>query len=232
MPNSRPQRLSESIYQTLKTQIWRFALMPGDRFSEGEVAARLHVSRTPVRQALQRLEREGYVQVHFKSGWQVRLLDAAEMDDLYDVRMVLERAAIEKLCSQSCAQGVAAIQDLCAIWCVPEAQRLTDGAVVADLDEAFHNALVAATGNREMARMHQHISERIRILRRLDFTEPHRIALTYQEHQQILAKIVKSQSQDAQLLLTRHIQASKAQVRSLTLNRLAQARAPVQATGT
>ena len=232
MKAPRPQSLAEGIYQALKDEIWRFALLPGDRFSEGDVAQRLNVSRTPVRQALHRLEREGYVEVHFKSGWQVRLLDFAEVDDLYDVRIVLERAAIEKLCNCESEKAQHALTELCAIWCVPEAQRLTDGAVVADLDEAFHCALVAATGNREMARVHQQISERIRILRRLDFTATHRIEMTYAEHEKILTKIVASQNLDAQRLLQGHIEVSKAQVRTLTLNRLEEARAPIHATGT
>ncbi len=59
----RPQVLAEKVCQAIKEDIFAFRLMPGDRFSENEIAERLGVSRTPVRQALFRLEREGYVSV-------------------------------------------------------------------------------------------------------------------------------------------------------------------------
>ncbi|WP_250547728.1 GntR family transcriptional regulator, partial [Serratia marcescens] len=69
---ARPEGLAERIYLQLKADIFEFRLLPGDRFSESEVAQRMAASRTPVRQALFRLEREGYVEVLFRSGWQVR----------------------------------------------------------------------------------------------------------------------------------------------------------------
>ena len=53
----RPEALAERVYQTLKNDIFDFRLMPGDRFSENEIAERMSVSRTPVRQALFWLER-------------------------------------------------------------------------------------------------------------------------------------------------------------------------------
>ncbi|MCE3253821.1 MAG: GntR family transcriptional regulator, partial [Cellvibrio sp.] len=64
--------LTERIYQTLKDDIFSFRLLPGDRFSENEIAERVAASRTPVREALARLQREGFVDVSFRSGWQVK----------------------------------------------------------------------------------------------------------------------------------------------------------------
>ncbi|MGH8364208.1 MAG: GntR family transcriptional regulator, partial [Pseudomonas sp.] len=62
-PGERPDSLAERVYQQLKDDIFGFRLLPGDRFSEGDVAERMQASRTPVRQALYRLEREGYLEV-------------------------------------------------------------------------------------------------------------------------------------------------------------------------
>ena len=95
---------------------------------------------------------------------------------------------------------------------------------MSELDERFHCALVEATGNREMARMHYAITEKIRIIRRLDFTQASRIAATYEEHVQILDAILQRCGEQAQQLLTRHIELSKQQVRKITLHRLQVAR--------
>jgi DNA-binding GntR family transcriptional regulator len=211
------KNLAESVYRGLKSDIFEFRLPPGSRFSENEVAARARVSRTPVREALFRLEREGYVQVHAKSGWSVRPLDFDLLDHLYDLRLVLETAAVQRLCSADPKDRLA---DLARIWLVAPRSRLTDGVRVARLDEEFHSTLVEAAGNPELARVHQSITERIRIVRRLDFTHPERIVYTYLEHGQILRAMLARSSARAVQLLSSHIEASKAEVRKISLHRL------------
>jgi DNA-binding GntR family transcriptional regulator len=79
---TRKPSLAEGVYRQLKQDIFDFRLLPGDRFTESEVAVRLRVSRTPVREALYRLQKEGYLQVHFRAGWSVRELDFKQFDDL------------------------------------------------------------------------------------------------------------------------------------------------------
>ena len=227
MSPTRPRRqnLAEGIYQTIKDDVLSFRLLPGDWFSEGAVAERLAVSRTPVRQALHRLEREGYLQLHFRSGWQVRTLDMQVFEELYEVRIVLEQEALRRLCTRAETKVPALLQALLDIWLVPAEQQISDGPTVAGLDERFHCQLVAAAGNQQMTQMHAQISERIRILRRLDFTQQPRIDLTYAEHGQILQAVLERDWPRAQALLEGHIQASKAQVRTITLHGLQSARA-------
>ena len=96
-PNPR-ENLAERIYRQLKQDIFDFRLLPADRFSENEIAERMGASRTPVREALFRLEREGYVEVLARSGWQVKPFDFKYFEELYDVRTVLECAAVRRLC--------------------------------------------------------------------------------------------------------------------------------------
>jgi DNA-binding GntR family transcriptional regulator len=218
--------LATAVYAQVKKDIFDFRLLPGARFSESEVAARSGVSRTPVREALLRLAREGYLQVHPKSGWSVSPLDFDQFDHLYDLRVVLELAAVGRLCA---AKDPAALDKLRAVWLVGPGGRLTDGATVAQLDEEFHASLVAAAGNPELARVHQDITERIRILRRLDFTHPERIIYTYREHAEILRAVLAGKSTRAAALLRSHIDASKAEVRTITLHRLHLAHLDAQA---
>jgi len=211
------KNLAESVYRVLKTDIFEFRLLPGTRFSENEVAARSRVSRTPVREALFRLEREGYLQVHPKSGWSVRPLDFDLLDDLYDLRLVLETAAVQRLCA---GDPKAALAGLAKVWLVAPRSRLTDGARVARLDEEFHSTLVDAAGNPELTRVHHSITERIRIVRRLDFTHPERVVYTYLEHGQILRAVLARRSARAVQLLKSHIEGSKNEVRKISLHRL------------
>ena len=211
------RKLAGSVYERLKSDILDFRLPPGTRFSETEVAKRAHVSRTPVREARFRLEREGSLQVRSKSGWSVRPLDFEQIYQLYDLRVVLEAAAVSRLCADNPGAALAGLKK---IWLVVPRSRLSDGARVARLDEEFHATLVAAAGNAELARIHQGITERIRIVRRLDFTHPERIHYTYIEHGQILRAILARRRALALELLQAHIGASKQEVRKISLHRL------------
>ena len=213
--------LADQAYAQVKQMIFEFVLMPGDRFSESELAQGVAVSRTPLRQALQRLEREGFLRVMPKIGWQVAPLDFDVFDELYDLRVLIECHSARQLATAEQRPGLAALAE---VWLVPAAERLTDSAEVGALDEKFHTQLVAAGGNREMARVHHEITERIRIIRRLDFTKPARVEATYDEHARILRAITRRRADDAASLLKAHVEQSKLEVRHITLDMLHRAR--------
>ncbi len=216
--------LSQMAYEALKRNIFDFELLPGDRFSETDIAARLNMSRTPVRDALYRLEREGFLQVHLRVGWSVRPFDFAQFENFYDLRLILEQASIVRLCDLPERPD---LDKLKAVWLVPAAERLTVSKEVSELDEAFHSSLVHAAGNPEVARCHREVTERIRIIRRLDFTQQHRIEQTYNEHAQILRAVIRRRADEANRLLRSHIESSKAEVRKITLHHLYTARTAI-----
>lgn len=213
------------MYEQLKRDIASFTLVPGDRFTENELCERLDVSRTPVRQALTRLQQEGYVEVLFRSGWRVLPFDFEQFEQLYDLRMVLECTAVQRLCGDGEAVDRALIDALVATWIVPATERCSDMVQVGALDEQFHCSLVSAAGNAEMTRVHREVTERIRIIRRLDFTKPARIDATYEEHGKILKAIQRKRGDQAALLLRTHIETSQAEVRKITLHQMHLARA-------
>jgi len=221
-PAVAERSLAETAYEKIKARIFDFELLPGDRFTETEIAEHLRMSRTPARDALYRLEREGYLNVHLRIGWSVRPFDFRQFENSYDLRLILEEASVTRLCELAERPR---LDDLKSAWLVPSGERLSVGNDVAALDEAFHRALVEAAGNPEVSRCHREVTERIRIIRRLDFTQPHRIANTYDEHAQILRAVIRRRADEANRLLRSHIAASKAEVRKITLHRLYAARA-------
>ncbi len=216
--------LAEQVYTRLKEELHDFALVPGDRLAEAEVGQRLGVSRTPVREALFRLRNEGFLEVEAKMGWFVLPLDFAKLDELYDLRVTLELAALARLCAAPESGEQQEMQTLKACWLVPPTERLTEAREVGALDEEFHATLVRAAGNREAARVHRDLTERIRIVRRLDFTRGDRIEATYNEHAQILRAVIQRKLDRAQLLLRTHIEQSKVEVRKISLHAMHEAR--------
>jgi len=220
--NPKQETLVDQIYAKLKNDIFEFRILPGDEFTESAVADYVKASRTPVREALFRLENEGYLECRFRNGWLVNRFDFKFFEDLYDIRLVLETAAVNRLCEATAPHPDVATLE--RAWVVDPIARIKDGLVVAKMDERFHEVLVESTGNLEMAKMHRSITERIRIIRRLDFTVEERVSITYQEHSEILQSIRTFDAARSTALLREHIEASRNEVRKITFERLSGAR--------
>jgi DNA-binding GntR family transcriptional regulator len=226
-PLARAASRADHVYSQLRDDIFEMRLLPGDRITEGGVAERFEVSRTPAREALQRLQSDGLMQGYVRGGWEVVPIDFKRFDDLYEMRELIETFALRKICGASASDVAAMLDALEAVWSVPPAQRVSDGRDVAALDEAFHQALVDATGNGELMSALRSVTDRIRIVRRLDFVYGNCIASTYDEHAAILRAVREHRTEDAVALLESHIRGSRASVRTLTLHRLHGARTSV-----
>lgn len=217
----KPASRAEEIYARLREDVFEFRLLPGQRFTETELAEHYGASRTPVREALLRLQAEGLVRGYFRSGWEVVPIDFTRFDHLYELRRLLEVHAVRKLSMRELATETQSMLDaLAATWIVDKSARLRDARKISVLDEAFHTNLVAAAGNPEILRVHAEITDRIRIIRRLDFTYAHRVNNTYDEHAAILRAIQRHKSDQAELLIRAHIDRSQIETRKITLHRL------------
>lgn len=220
--NSEFSSLAEHAYAEIKQKIFNFEMMPGDLISEGNLAKLVNVSRTPLRQALQQLQHGGFIKAIPKIGWQIAPLDFDKLDELYDFRILIESNAVKALCNSNRDNPI--FKELQKIWLVPKSKRSFNTLEVGILDEQFHTSLVKASGNEEMLKTHSEITERIKIVRRLDFTKAARISNTYDEHGQIIKAILAGRSGEAQRLLKAHIEQSKIEVRKITLGMLQDAR--------
>lgn len=225
---ARAISLPEYVYAQLRDDIFEMRLLPGDQITETEIAAHFRVSRTPVREALQRLQGDGLMQGYVRGGWAVVPIDFKRFKDLYEVRKLIETFAVAKLCGGDDVDRHL-LDELKSTWCVAPDARLADGRRVAALDEAFHQTLVRATGNLEMADAFDRITDRIRIVRRLDFVYGDCVGSTYEEHALLLARIAAGESEKAVQLMTEHIEGSHAEVNQITLHRLRSMRASTSA---
>ena len=224
VPRLRPQNLADSVYDQLKSELFEFRLLPGDRSTEGEVAERTGASRTPVRQALYRLQREGFLDVNFRNGWEVRPLDFAQLDAMYELRILIEQASVRRMKDLNSTELNDVLVPIEARWRVRPADRSSEVHEFAKWDEEFHCSLVAASKNSEFARVHLEVTEKIRFVRRLSFTEHSRITATYKEHSAILETLRNREFEAAADQLATHIEVSRAQNRKITLLKLQDAR--------
>jgi len=225
--SSRSGSLPEYVYARLREDIFDMRLLPGDQITETEIAAYFKVSRTPVRQALQRLQGDGLMQGYVRGGWEVVPMDFKRFSDLYEMRKLIETHVVRRLCTRDPAHplDLSCIEGLRRVWCVPGSARELDGPKASLLDEQFHQTLVRAAGNQEMADAFDRLTDRIRIVRRLDFLYGDCLHSTYEEHAAILDCIAAGDADEAVRRMGEHIDGSHAEVNQITLHRLHSARA-------
>lgn len=211
---------SERVFQQLRQEIYQFVLLPGDRFTEVDIARRLGCSRTPVREALLLLQNEGLVRRCLRNGWEVFPIDFDVYEDMYETRALIEVNSVRTLCSSTSAkvnrEGLAGLN---AVWRVAPQEGLACDDI-ASLDEQFHLALTEAAGNRELTAILSNITNRIRIMRRLDFEYETRVTQTYKEHAELLEAIEQRDEARAVALISAHIQDAYQGASTITLRRL------------
>jgi DNA-binding GntR family transcriptional regulator len=144
------QSLTRQAYAMIKERILSNALAPGYQALEAEVADDLCMSRTPVREALIRLEAEGLVELKPRHGMRVLPVSPDDMREIYQILTALETAAVGLIAGQhQRADALADLREACDRMDRCLAEDDLDG--WADADEAFHGALVTHCGNRRLA---------------------------------------------------------------------------------
>jgi DNA-binding GntR family transcriptional regulator len=156
----RPGPLRERVYEALLELITTRALQPGQHLVESELAGHLGVSRQPVREALQRLNTEGWVDLRPAQGAFVHEPTAQEADQLLTVRTLLEAEAARLAAADATAEKIGALAELCAEGESAVAADDVDRAVA--LNAAFHAKIMELAGNAVLAELAAQVDRRVR----------------------------------------------------------------------
>lgn len=137
--------LRDVVFNTLRQAILKGELKPGERLMEIALAERLGVSRTPIREAMRKLEQEGLVVMIPRRGAQVASITEKDLNDVLEVRIALENMAVEKACSRMTEEALG------KLWLAAKnfERTMKDGDLVklAEADEAFHEIIYQASDN-------------------------------------------------------------------------------------
>jgi DNA-binding GntR family transcriptional regulator len=195
---------ADEVHGELRAALLAGAFPYGERLTEEQLAERYATSRTPVREALRRLEGDGHLVRDRSGGVRPNPPRVTSLRELYEVRIVLEDLAVR-------TADPARLTALAAEWEELRDER-DDSPDFVRLDEAFHEELARASGNQATERYLRDINERIRVIRIHDFTTADRIAATVAEHLEILSAIRASRTDAAAALMRVHIERSAAVV--------------------
>ena len=196
----RPGPLRDRVYGALLELITTRALQPGQHLVESELAGHLGVSRQPVREALQRLNTEGWVDLRPAQGAFVHEPTDAEADQLLTVRTLLEAEAARLAAVHAGSEGVAALEALCAEGERAVAADDVDAAVA--LNARFHAKVMELAGNAVLAELAGQVDRRVRwyytpIARQ-------RGRQSWIEHRELIAAITDRDEQRATAVMRQH----------------------------
>ncbi|MFD1795500.1 GntR family transcriptional regulator [Paracoccus aurantiacus] len=207
-----PALHGQSVYERLCEEIRAGTLPPGSRLRETEIADRLAVSRTPVREAIRRLEAEGLVDHQPRSGAAVRKLDYAELMELYEMRMVMEGTAA-RLAAR--AASPVELEELRVINDEMRAATAEPDRVIA-LNRQFHKLLFDAARNRFLLRSMATVENTLLILGASSMSVPERAREAVDEHQDVIDALLNRDGAAAEAAMRRHMErAQYARLRTL-----------------
>ena len=204
---TRRERGSD-VLATLRQMAISYQLKPGERLSEIELAERLGVSRTPVREALSRLVNDGFL-APVSRGFMRRPLEVQETLDLYEARVAIESAclamAIERAADEEIAEALVYLEKSRKV------PRNTPIEKLVELDEGFHLRIADMARNAELKRVLVNLNERIRFIRWIDMESVGRDS-TQSEHAAILEALKSRDTKASTKALHAHISLRRDQI--------------------
>jgi DNA-binding GntR family transcriptional regulator len=199
-PLQRPVPLRQSVYDALIDLIVSGELPPGQHMVETELARQLGVSRQPIREALHRMEAEGWVDLRPSQGAYVHVPTDSEVDELLDVRALLEAETARLAAGTAGPQQVARLREICRKG--RAAAKADDLGAAVITNNAFHAEVAAIAGNSMLAELAEIVGRRVQWYYRL--VAQARGQISWTEHQELVDAIEAADAQRAQQLAREH----------------------------
>jgi DNA-binding GntR family transcriptional regulator len=204
-PVQRPAPLRQSVYDALIDLIIGGELPPGQHLVETDIARQLGVSRQPIREALHRMEAEGWVDLRPSQGAFVHIPTDTEVDELLDVRELLEVETARLAARNSDPEGVARLR---ALWREGQkAAKADDLTHAVASNNKFHTEVAAVAGNSVLADLADTVSRRVQWYYRL--VAPVRGHGSWAEHAELIDAIEARDTERAQVLARKHTERTR-----------------------
>jgi len=201
--SERTASLTTIVREKIERMILSGEFAGGERLNENALAARLNVSRGPLREATWSLEQAGLVQIVRNRGVFVRKISLEDALHLYDVRAGLAHVAGRLLAGCINAQQIALLTEI--YDALERSRKGLDQAAYIDGNRRFHTSLVGFTGNKRLISYHETTEKELRLFVRRGVLGPARLRVSNREHKQILDCIIKGDDEGAAAAFERHI---------------------------
>lgn len=195
--------LRDVVFNTLRQAILRGELKPGERLMEIQLANKLGVSRTPIREALRKLELEGLVNMVPRKGAEVADITEKSLRDVLEVRKALEELSVQLACEKITEEEIEELKRVAERF--KDTLNDQDVTKIAEADVAFHDVIYTATDNQKLILLLNNLREqmyryRVEYLKKEE-AYPQLIA----EHEELIDNISKRNKEEATRIMCEHI---------------------------
>lgn len=225
-----PRRAADSAeraYRAIRQQLVEFKIRPEERINEVHLAQALSLSRTPIREALNRLASEGFVVFTPNRGYFFRGVDIDDLVDLFELRSIIETGAFALACERV---DEGRVERLRAFW--DDARRRyerNDADEILTLDEGFHLQVAEAAGNPEIVRQLTNLNARIRFVRRIQIEQVRERSGMIADHTRIVQALALRDRVRGRDILQAHISLTISDAKTILKEALLKAFVPAAA---
>ncbi|WP_167957121.1 GntR family transcriptional regulator [Anaerosporobacter faecicola] len=197
--------LRDVVFNTLRQAILKGELEPGERLMEIQLAERLGVSRTPIREAIRKLELEGLVIMVPRKGAEVAKITEKDLNDVLEVRCALEELAVELACNKITEEQIEQLK--ITLEQFKNVIRNKDLTEIAEMDEKFHMLIFEATGNGRLIQLLNNLREQM-----------YRYRVEYLKDQAVYEKLVEEHDMIAKNILESNVELAKKNIKDHIIN--------------
>ncbi len=200
---SKPAALTDWAYEIIKDEILKLRIEPGRQLRVEELAERLGISRTPIREALLKLERDGLLQVIPRVGYFVTAMSGDDLRDLFEVRELLEARAVKQATGHLTARDLGCLEQL-----LDESARAVAEENLSrylEIDIEFHDLLLQRAENRRLITIMESVRDLTFRERVFSLRSPKNVQATLREHRAILDALRNKDAEAAGRLMERHL---------------------------
>ncbi|MEC2062056.1 GntR family transcriptional regulator [Bacillus inaquosorum] len=191
------------FYNQLKKMIFNGTFKPGERINETQLAKSFGVSRSPIREAMRLLEKDGLLKADDRNGFSITSLTAKDVDEIYKIRTPLEQLAVELVIDEANEEELAILEKQ-----LEETEKAihngTEDTEIISLNQKFHELLVDFSHNRHLKNLLEHVNDLIHFCRILNYTGDHRAETILSEHRKIFEEVKKKNKEAAKQYVMAH----------------------------
>jgi DNA-binding GntR family transcriptional regulator len=207
MATKHSELLTDDVYSRLRDMIVSSILQPGQKLVDRDLAARLGVSRTPVREALGRLAMIGLVEARTRRGYYVTQFSTKQVADLYEFREMLEVQAVKLAIRNAQPSHLLEFDSM-----LGDLEKLTpnpiDHASAVKLDLRIHELIARASGNHSLHQAMLNVLDKVMCFISVEIADKDALAAAHRQHQAILSKIKEKDAEAAAELISSHVESA------------------------
>ena len=205
--------LRDVVFNTLRQAILTGELKPGERLMEIHLANKLGVSRTPIREAIRKLELEGLVTMIPRRGAEVAQITEKSMNDVLEVRRAMDALCVELACDRITPEELQDLKKACDTF--EAAVKTDDIKQIAQADVALHDIIVQATGNQRLIQLVNNLSEQMYRYRVEYLKDENNYPTLMKEHKDIVEGLVRKNKMQVTETMHQHVKNQAVAVKAM-----------------